>query len=59
MLLTFNYFLIDVKQILYLLTLFAAEPEVMGTLAKLKKTRTSVCCEKRQIGREQSNVSYQ
>ena len=58
MLLTFNYFLIDVKQIIYLSTLFAAEPEVMGTLFKFKKTRTSVCCEKRQIGREQSNVWY-
>ena len=34
MLLTFNYFLIDVKQIIYLSTLFAAEPEVMATLAK-------------------------
>jgi hypothetical protein len=37
MLLTFNYFLIDVKQIIYLSTLFAAEPEVMGTLAKFQK----------------------
>jgi hypothetical protein len=31
MLLTVNYFLIDVKQIIYLSTLFAAEPEVMTT----------------------------
>jgi hypothetical protein len=31
MLLTFNYVLIDVKQIIYLSTLFAAEPEVMAT----------------------------
>jgi hypothetical protein len=29
--LTVNYFLIDVKQIIYLSTLFAAEPEVMTT----------------------------
>jgi hypothetical protein len=34
MLLTVNYFLIDVKKIIYLSTLFAAEPEVMDTLAK-------------------------
>ena len=34
MLLTFNYCLIDVKQIIYLSTLFAAEQEVMGTMAK-------------------------
>jgi hypothetical protein len=34
MLLTFNYSLIDIKQIIYLSTLFAAEPEVMDTLAK-------------------------
>ena len=31
MLLTVNYFLIDVKQIIYLSTLFAADPEVMTT----------------------------
>jgi hypothetical protein len=29
MLLTFNYFLIDVKQIIYLSTVFAAETEVI------------------------------
>ena len=34
MLLTVNYFLIDVKQIIYLSTLFAAEPEVMTTEPK-------------------------
>ena len=34
MLLTVNYFLIDVKQIIYLQTLFAAEPEAMTTQAK-------------------------
>ena len=34
MLLTINYLLIDVKQIIYLSTLFAAEPEVMTTQAK-------------------------
>ena len=33
MLLAFNYALIDVKQMIYLSTLFAAETEVMGTLA--------------------------
>jgi hypothetical protein len=37
--LTFNYFLIDVKQILYLSTVFAAETEVMGTMAKFQNTK--------------------
>jgi hypothetical protein len=35
--LTVNYFLIDVKQIIYLSTLFAAETEVMGAMAKFSK----------------------
>ena len=34
MLLAVNYFWIDVKQIIYLSSLFAAEPEVMTTYAK-------------------------
>jgi hypothetical protein len=38
MLLTFNYFLIDVKQIIYLSTVFAAETEVIGTMAKFQNT---------------------
>ena len=29
------------------------KPEVMGAMAKFFKTRKSVCCQKRQIGREQ------
>jgi hypothetical protein len=39
MLLTVNYFLIDVKQIIYLSTVFAAETEVMGTMAKFQNTK--------------------
>jgi hypothetical protein len=39
MLLTFNYFLIDVKQIIYLSTVFAAETEAMGTMAKFQNTK--------------------
>jgi hypothetical protein len=39
MLLTFNYFLIDVKQIIYLSTVFAAQTEVMGTMAKFQNTK--------------------
>jgi hypothetical protein len=40
MLLTFNYFLIDVKQISYLSTVFAAETEVMGTMATFSKHKS-------------------
>ena len=58
MLLIVNYFLIDVKQIIYLSSLFAAEPEVMTTQAKFKKQERLSAVKKRQIGREQSNVWY-
>jgi hypothetical protein len=34
------------------------KPEDMGAMANFFKTRKSVCWEKRQIGREQSNVWY-
>ena len=39
MLLTFNHFLIDVKQIIYLSAVFAAEMEVMATMAKFQNTK--------------------
>jgi hypothetical protein len=39
MLLTFNYFLIDENQINYLSNVFAAETEVMGTIAKFQNTK--------------------
>ena len=39
MLLTFNYLLIDVKQIIYLSAVFSAETEIMATMAKFQNTK--------------------